>query len=160
MESIDSTDFTVSELYWRENPTLGLFYPFVSKVLFTYMVLISRCVVYTSPFWNFNFFIWHEIEDVITLVTYLRYSPLTRQGFEKKSYDQVYDFTNQRYLSRGILVWPSTSYPVKYYAKDWWNWLIGKDWFFSIWNLVSKSWLVLRICSLLTKMFLLLVTSN
>ena len=115
-----------------KEPTLELFYPFVSKVLFTYMVLISRCVVYTSPFWNFNFFIWHEIEDIITLVTYLRCNLRTRQGLEKKSHDQVDDFTNQRYLSKGIPVYVSTSYPVKYYGKDWtdWNWLIGKGWFF------------------------------
>ena len=84
MESIDSTDFTVFELYWRENPTLGLFYPFVSKVLFTYMVLISRCVVYTSHFWNFNFFIWHEIEDIITLITYLKYNLCTKTRFWEK----------------------------------------------------------------------------
>ena len=91
MESIDSTDFIVFELFWKKKkkPILRLFYPFVSKVLFTYKVLISRCVVYTSPFWNFNFFIWHEIEDIITLVTYLRCNLRTKQVFEKKSHDQV-----------------------------------------------------------------------
>ena len=76
----------------KKNLTLGLFYPFVSKVLLTYMALISRCVVYTSLLWNFNFFIYHEIEYIITLVTYLRYNLRTRQGFEKKSHDQVDDF--------------------------------------------------------------------
>ena len=124
------------------------------------MVLISRWVVYTSPCWNFNFFIWHEtetwtgdrswkqemIDEIITLVMYLKCNLRTRHGFEKKSHDQVDDFTNQRYQSRGI---PSISfnlYPVKKLKN-------GKDWFFCMWNLVSKLWLVLRTRSLLTNCF-------
>ena len=87
----------------KKNPTLGLFYPFVSKVLFTYMVLISRSVVCTSPFWNFNFFIWHEIEDIITLVMYLRCNLRIRWGFEKRSHDQVDNFIACHVLWKGLM---------------------------------------------------------
>ena len=112
MESIDSTDFTVFCVLLKKN-RLEVFYPFVPRVLFIHMVLVSRWVVYTSLCWNFNFFIWHEIEtwksdrswkkemidNIVTVVMYLR----TRHSFEKTSHDQVDDFANQRYQSRGIL---------------------------------------------------------
>ena len=118
MKSIDSTDVTVFEFFWKNR--LGVFYPFVPRVLFTYIVLISRWV-YSSLCWNFNFFIWHEtetwtsdrswkkemIDDIVILVMYLRCNLRTRHGFEKKSHDQVDDFTNQRYQSRDI---PSISF--------------------------------------------------
>ena len=39
---------------------------------------------------------------MVTVVMYLSCNIQTRHGFEKKSHDQVDDFTNQRYQSRGI----------------------------------------------------------
>ena len=80
---------------------------YFTLVLFTYMVLISRWVTCSSPILNCNFFIWHEIEDIVTLIMHLRYNLRTIHGLEKKSHDQVDDFTNQRYQSRGI---PSISF--------------------------------------------------
>ena len=144
----------------KKNLTLGLFYPFVSKVLFTYMILISRCVVYTSPFWNLHFFIWHEIEGIITQVTYLRCNLRTRQGFDKKSHDEVADYpinvTYQRASQCKFQLHTLSSTMERTDGTDW----SERAGFFSIWNLVSKLWLVLRICSLLTKMFPLPLASN
>ena len=139
----------------KKNLTLGLFYLFVSKVLFTCMVLISRFVVYTSPFWNFNFFIWHEIEDIITLVTYLRCNLQTSCKFNLQL------LTSQSTLP--IKGHPSVSFnfiPFQVLWKGLMELTDRKGLFFCIWNLVSKLWLVLRKCSLLTEMFLLFVAPN
>ena len=101
-------------------------------------------MVYTFPCWNFNFFIWREtetwtrdsswkkemIDDIVTLVMYLRCDLRTRHGFEKKSHYQVDDFTNQRYQYKFQLHAQSRSWKMErsdFFAFE--TWSVNYDWY-------------------------------
>ena len=84
------------------------------------------------------------IDNTITLVTFLMCNIRSRNGYKKKLRVQVDEINNQRYQTKGI---PSVSFSfIPYQEVKKWKGLI-----FSIWNLVSKLWLVLRTCSLLMR---------
>ena len=139
---------------------LGVFCPVAPRVLFTYMILISRWVIFTFPCLNFNFFKWHKtetwtsdrswkkevIDDIFTLVMDLRCDVRTRHDFEKVAWSSWW----LHHLTLPIKGYPQYKFQLHTQSR---SWKMERSVFFACETWSVNYSLVLRIWSLLTKCF-------